>query len=99
MQGISAEPGQLCNCPWHEDSTPSLSFFTDNDGFPAFKCFGCGKQGDIYHAVEYCTGKTDPKEQFEEIENIFGNGSYMPEKFKAVEKKRKSSIFSRRGKS
>lgn len=92
MQGISAEPGQLCNCPWHEDSTPSLSFFTDNDGFPAFKCFGCGKQGDIYHAVEYCTGKTDPKEQFEEIENIFGNGSYMPEKFKAVAKKEKAQF-------
>ncbi|MBQ1777771.1 MAG: hypothetical protein IIZ93_06380, partial [Acidaminococcaceae bacterium] len=48
-------------CPWHDDPTPSLSFFTDSDGFPRFKCFGCGKQGDIYSAVEFCEGITDAK--------------------------------------
>lgn len=76
IHGIDAELNKLCSCPWHDDSTPSLSFFTDKDGYPAFKCFGCGKSGDIYHAVEYFTGITDAKEQFQEIDKIFGSGEF-----------------------
>ena len=74
MQGIQAEIGQVRSCPWHEDSTPSFSVFTGDEGYPAFNCFGCGRAGDIYKAVEYCTGETNAKKQFEEIDRIFGTG-------------------------
>lgn len=74
IHGIDAELGQVRPCPWHDDSTPSFSVFTGDDGHPAFNCFGCGRAGDIYKAVEYCQGETDAKKQFEEIERIFGNG-------------------------
>lgn len=74
MQGIQAELGQVQSCPWHEDSTPSFSVFQGDDGYPAFNCFGCNRAGDIYKAVEYCTGETDAGKQFKEIDRIFGAG-------------------------
>lgn len=89
LHGINAESGQMICCPWHDDPTPSLSFFTDSDGFPRFKCFGCGKQGDIYSAVEFCEGITDAKKQFEEIENIFGTGGDISKQFVPPPKKEK----------
>lgn len=72
LRGIEAEIGQSRCCPWHEDSTPSFSVFAGDGGHPAFNCFGCGRAGDIYKAVEYCEGETDPKKQFETIERLFG---------------------------
>ena len=78
MNGIDANIGKNCTCPWHNDSTASFSVFIGKDGFPAFNCFaGCGG-GDIYNAVEKITGETDSKKQFEEIERIFGNGTSSP---------------------
>ena len=77
MQGIEVQIGQVYSCPWHNDSTPSFSVFMGDDGTPAFNCFGCGRAGDIYKAVEYCTGETDAKKQFEEIDRIFGGGEAM----------------------
>lgn len=75
IHGIECELGQVRSCPWHEDSTPSFSVFTGNDGYPAFNCFGCGRAGDIYNAVEFCEGETDRKRQFETIERHFGGGA------------------------
>lgn len=72
IHGIDAEIDQVRSCPWHEDSTPSFSVFTGKDGYPAFNCFGCGRAGDIYNAVEFCEGETDRKRQFEIIERRFG---------------------------
>ena len=34
-------------CPLHDDHDPSLSVQTHSDGSETFKCFGCGKYGDI----------------------------------------------------
>lgn len=72
IHGIDAEIDQVRSCPWHDDSTPSFSVFTGKDGYPAFNCFGCGRAGDIYNAVEFCEGETDRKRQFEIIERRFG---------------------------
>ncbi len=36
--------GELMQCPFHDDKTPSLSF---NDSKNIFKCWGCGITGDI----------------------------------------------------
>ncbi|MBD5402454.1 toprim domain-containing protein [bacterium] len=72
IHGIEADLGQVRSCPWHEDSKPSFSVFTGDDGYPAFNCFGCGRAGDIYNAVEFCEGETDRARQFEIIERRFG---------------------------
>lgn len=37
--------GYMGKCPWHDDSTPSLS--VDNDK-GLYNCFGCGESGDIF---------------------------------------------------
>lgn len=75
IQGIDVGDGRgMYRCPWHDDSTASLSLFTGSDGFPRFNCFGCGKQGDIYAAAGYFANLDTPTEQFREIERIFGNG-------------------------
>lgn len=36
MQGVEAREGQVMNCPWHEDSTPSFSVFRGESGELAF---------------------------------------------------------------
>lgn len=36
-------------CPWHEDSTPSLSVNRENG---LYNCFGCGESGDAFTLVQ-----------------------------------------------
>ncbi len=36
-------------CPFHEDHTPSLTFYEDTN---SFYCFGCAKGGDVIRFVE-----------------------------------------------
>jgi DNA primase catalytic core len=40
-------------CPWHEDSTPSLSVDRDKG---LYHCFGCGESGDVVSLVEKMRG-------------------------------------------
>jgi DNA primase len=35
-------------CPWHEDSTPSLSVDQEKG---LYNCFGCGESGDAFDLV------------------------------------------------
>jgi len=37
-------------CPFHKEKTPSLRIYTIN-GVYMFKCFGCGKSGDIFNLI------------------------------------------------
>jgi DNA primase len=42
-----------CCCVFHEESTPSLKF---NSTLNRYKCFGCGKSGDVIQFVEDYSG-------------------------------------------
>ncbi len=45
--------GYTGRCPWHEDSTPSLSVDRDKG---LYHCFGCGESGDVVSLVEKMKG-------------------------------------------
>lgn len=38
-------------CPWHEDTNPSLDVYTSRDGTQRFNCAPCGIDGDIFDLV------------------------------------------------
>jgi DNA primase len=44
----------LGQCPFHADTNPSFSI--KKEGY--FKCFSCGKTGNIYQLIKHITGKT-----------------------------------------
>jgi len=39
-------------CPFHSEKAPSFSVYNGKDGKERFKCFGCGKSGDIYDLMK-----------------------------------------------
>lgn len=45
--------GFVGSCPWHEDSTPSLSV---DRGKGLYNCFGCGESGDAFTLVQKMKG-------------------------------------------
>lgn len=45
-------------CPFHSEKTPS--FAVDPKG-QRFKCFGCGKQGDVLDFIQFLSGKSLPE--------------------------------------
>jgi hypothetical protein len=47
----------VASCPFHYEKTPS--FFVFSDG--GFKCFGCGKSGDIFTFIQDRHGFTFPE--------------------------------------
>ena len=51
------------HCIWHQEKTPSLSF--DNEK-GIYKCFGCGKAGDIFSLYQEVKGVSF-KEAFEDL--------------------------------
>ena len=40
--GLAVNKYQKCNCPFHEEDTPSLAFYPHTN---SYYCFGCGKTG------------------------------------------------------
>ena len=55
-------------CPFHQEKTPSFTVRPD-EGF--FKCFGCGKGGDVFSFVQEVTGRSFP-EVLEELADKAG---------------------------
>ena len=47
--------GYMGKCPWHDDSTPSLSV---DSGKGLYNCFGCGESGDIFTLTAKMKGLT-----------------------------------------
>ena len=45
-------------CPFHQEKTPS---FTVNEGKQFFKCFGCGKGGNVFKFLMYQDHLTFPE--------------------------------------
>ena len=46
----------VCPLPDHKDSDPSFYILTKDDGTEFFKCYGCGKWGDIITIVQIIEG-------------------------------------------
>lgn len=45
-------------CPFHSEKTPS---FTVSPSGRIFKCFGCGKSGDVFRFQQYISGQSFPE--------------------------------------
>jgi len=77
----------ILSCPFHEDSTPSLSIST-NPEKPFYQCFSCGSKGSLISFYMQLEGKSF-KEAIKELEN--NNISYNIE-YKTLPKKEKEII-------
>ncbi|PJC79799.1 DNA primase [Candidatus Shapirobacteria bacterium CG_4_8_14_3_um_filter_35_11] len=58
----------VANCPFHQEKTPS---FTVSPEMQIFKCFGCGKGGDVFTFYEEFN-HVDFREALEELAKIAG---------------------------
>lgn len=58
----------VANCPFHQEKTPS---FTVSPEMQIFKCFGCGKGGDVFTFYEEFN-RVDFREALEELAKIAG---------------------------
>lgn len=78
--GVPLEPkgkNHMGACPWHEDSTPSLSVDREKG---LYNCFGCGESGDAFSLVEKMKG-TDFKGALDFLKaERFPAGSVLPSK-------------------
>lgn len=64
-------PNLVCLCPFHEERSPSFTIFDDK-----FKCFGCGKHGDVIDYIQHYRGIG-----FKEAKAYLGDYSMMPRDF------------------
>lgn len=48
--------GKFWNCPFHDDKTPSFTLQTNKKGQKYWRCFGCGKFGDVIDFVAEING-------------------------------------------
>lgn len=49
--GIEFARGHMAHCPFHQDRTPSMSFWNGR-----FKCFSCGESGDVIDLTAALSG-------------------------------------------
>lgn len=67
--------GNMCKCPFHSDSTPSMKVFTDG-----VKCFTCNKSWDCFGFVqeyEHCDFKTAFISLGGTYEHLSGDGELL----------------------
>lgn len=58
LLGLELDRQGFAACPFHEEDSPS---FHVREAEGTFKCFGCGKGGDVFKAVELAEGKSFPE--------------------------------------
>ena len=58
-------------CPFHQEQTPSFHIREKHEDF---KCFGCGKGGDVIDLEMAATGETNPRVAAEHILAEYGQG-------------------------
>jgi len=74
----------IANCPFHQEKTPS---FIVSPELQIFKCFGCGKAGDMFTFIQEFE-RVDFKESLEELAKIAGVKLEKSAQYSAVESKR-----------
>ena len=97
--GVEAEKkgrSYMARCPWHEDSTPSLSIDRDKG---LYNCFGCGESGDVFDLVKKMQG-VEFKEALGFLKGFSGNNPgplkvVKPEPVKTENKPSPTERFSR----
>jgi len=52
-EGINLNRNNMAQCPLHDDRTPSFKVFPDSQ---TFRCFGCGKHGDVISFIQEYRG-------------------------------------------
>lgn len=50
MYGVSLDSNNFSKCPLHDEKTKSFKIYSNKQ---RFKCFGCGKSGDVVDFVKY----------------------------------------------
>jgi len=58
--------GCVAHCVLHDDATPSMSLYAGDDGTIRFRCFGCGRRGDVLSLVALVL-KLSLKTQFRKV--------------------------------
>ena len=58
----------VANCPFHQEKTPS---FIVSPELQIYKCFGCGKAGDVFSFVQEFN-RIDFREALEEMAKVAG---------------------------
>ena len=72
LYGLEVNRSGMCNCPFHNEKTPSMKLYERDN---KFYCFGCGKSGD---GIDLCAGITglSSKDAAKELDKAYGLGLY-----------------------
>ena len=70
MCGIAVNRSNKAICPWHNEQTPSLSFYDHNQ---RFHCFGCGLDGDVIDLFSRMNNQS-PIESVRKLNEIYRLG-------------------------
>ena len=82
--GLKPNKTNHCNCPFHEDTTPSLKIYPKTN---TYACFGCGKTGDVIQFIQDKEGLTKHKalKKATELTNLVPKASSLsPQKTKSL---------------
>lgn len=55
--GVKGFKGNVCACPFHDDTHPSAGIYPGDDGVWRFKCQACGEGGDVFDIRAKVTGR------------------------------------------
>jgi DNA primase len=90
LKGLSKD-GRRALCPFHQDKTPSLSLDLRKD---RFRCFGCGRSGDLIDLWEGAKG-IDRKQAVNELYGIATGRSFTFDQIEGFKKTGRFPEYSR----